>query len=62
MFHAKIYKKMHLFCSNGEYFYYEHLTHIKIYFLKAHSPKIPLVPCLNQMIQGVQITQGETLR
>ena len=43
--------------------YYEHLIHIKsIYFLKSHGPKIPLVSRLKQMIQGVQIIQGGTLK
>ena len=34
----------------------------KYIFLKAHSTKIPLVPWLNQMIQGGQIIQGVTLK
>ena len=36
--------------------------HKSIYFLKARSPKIPLVSRLKQMIQGVKIIQGRTLK
>ena len=54
---------MHLFCFNGAYsLLWTFDAHKSIYYLKAHSSKIPLVPCLNQMIQGVQIIQGGTLR
>ena len=54
---------MHLFCFNEAYsLLWTFDKHKSIHFLKAHSPKIPLVLCLNQMIQGVQIIQGGTLR
>ena len=54
---------MHLFCFNGAYsLLWTFDTHKSLYFLKAHRPKIPLEPCLNQMIQGVQIIQGGTLK
>ena len=50
-------------CFNGAYsLLWTVDTHKSIYHLKAYSQKIPLVPWLNQMIQGVQIKQGGTLK
>ena len=59
--HQNIEKKMHLFCFNGAYsLSWTFETYKSIYFLKVHRPNIPMVTCLNQMIQGVQIIQGGT--
>ena len=59
-FTPKYREKCTYFVLTEQTIYYEHLTHIKVYifwkltfdthksihFLKTHSPKIPLVPCV----------------
>ena len=40
--------------------YHKHLTDVKLFLFWKLSPKIPLVPCLNVMMQGVQIIRGGT--